>query len=125
MGQRADRFFSPKSGTDVVWLSAVTKYILDQGWEKHDFIDQWVNGFEEYKESLSTFTLEYAEKVTGISSEDLKEIAQEIVSVDKVAICWAMGVTQHQLGSDTSTAISNLLDRKSTRLNSSHVSISY
>src|SRR5699024_12689902 len=67
MGQRADRFFSPKSGTDLVWLSAVTKYILDQGWEKHDFIDQWVNGFEEYKESLSTFTLEYAEKVTGIS----------------------------------------------------------
>src|SRR5699024_5261880 len=28
MGQRADRFFSPKSGTDLVWLSAVTKYIL-------------------------------------------------------------------------------------------------
>src|SRR5699024_8143221 len=33
----------------------------------------------------------------------------QIVSVDKLAICWAMGVTQHQLGSDTSTAISNLL----------------
>src|SRR5690625_3438539 len=109
MGQRADRFFSPKSGTDLVWLSAVTKYILDQGWEKRDFIDQWVNGFEKYKESLSKFTLEYTETVTGISSEDLKEIAREIVSVDKLAICWAMGVTQHQLGSDTSTAISNLL----------------
>src|SRR5699024_6812073 len=40
---------------------------------------------------------------------DLKEIAREIASVDKLAICWAMGVTQHHLGSDTSTAISNLL----------------
>lgn len=109
MGQRADRFFSPKSGTDLVWLSAVTKYIIDQGWEDRAFIDKWVNSFEEYKKSLSKFTLEYAEKTTRIPQENLKEIAREIANVDKLAICWAMGVTQHHLGSDTSTAISNLL----------------
>ncbi|HLR68047.1 MAG TPA: formate dehydrogenase subunit alpha [Virgibacillus sp.] len=109
MGQRADKFFSPNSGTDLVWLSAVTKYIIDQGWEDRTFIDKWVNDFDEYKESLGKFTLAYAEKLTGISQQDLKEIAREIASVDKLAICWAMGVTQHQLGSDTSTAISNLL----------------
>lgn len=109
MGQRADRFFQPKSGTDLVWLSAVTKYIIDQGLENRSFIEKWVNGFEEYKESLNQFTLEYAEELTGILKEDLIGIAEQIVRVDKVAICWAMGVTQHQLGSDTSTAISNLL----------------
>src|SRR5699024_11962085 len=75
------RFFQPKSGTDLVWLSAVTKYIIDQGWQNQAFIDEWVNDFEEYKQSLEKFTLEYAENITGI-------------------------------------------DRKSTRLNSSHVSIS-
>lgn len=109
MGQRADRFFQPKSGTDLVWLSAVTKYIIDQGWENDTFIDRWVNGFEGYKESISKFTLEYAEELTGLTKEDLIEIAKQIVSVDKLSICWAMGVTQHQLGSDTSTAMSNLL----------------
>ncbi|MFC4556902.1 formate dehydrogenase subunit alpha [Virgibacillus kekensis] len=109
MGQRADRFFQPKSGTDLVWLSAVTKYIIDQGWENKEFINKWVNDFEEYKESLNKFTLEYAEEITGLSKDNLIDIAKQIVSVDKLAICWAMGVTQHQLGSDTSTAISNLL----------------
>lgn len=109
MGQRADRFFSPKSGTDLVWLSAVTKYIIDQGWQDQAFIDKWVNNFEVYKKSLEPFTLAYAEELTGISVADLKAIAKEIASVDKLAICWAMGVTQHKLGSDTSTAISNLL----------------
>ncbi|PAV28813.1 formate dehydrogenase subunit alpha [Virgibacillus profundi] len=109
MGQRADRFVQPKSGTDLVWLSAITKYIIDQGLENHTFIDKWVNGFDEYKESLNKFTLEYAEELTGISREELIEIATEIVNVERLAICWAMGVTQHQLGSDTSTAISNLL----------------
>ncbi|WP_077325822.1 formate dehydrogenase subunit alpha [Virgibacillus siamensis] len=109
MGQRADKFYRPKSGTDLVWLSAVTKYIIDQGWEKRDFIEKWVNDFEDYKESLNKFTLAYAEELTGIPQAELKAIAKQIVSVDKVAVCWAMGVTQHQLGSDTSTAISNLL----------------
>lgn len=109
MAQRADKFFRPNNGSDLVWLSAVTKYIIDQGWEKRQFIDKWVNNFDEYKKSLEKFTLAYAEEVSGISQEDLKSIAEEIVGVDKVAVCWAMGVTQHQLGSDTSTAISNLL----------------
>lgn len=109
MGERADQFHSPKSGTDLVWLSAVTKYIIDQGWADEAFINEWVNDYDTYKESLSKFTLEYAEEITGMSKEDLIGIAKDIVSVDKLAICWAMGVTQHQLGSDTSTAISNLL----------------
>ncbi len=32
-----------------------------------------------------------------------------IAEADSVCILWAMGVTQHVMGSDTSTAISNLL----------------
>jgi len=44
-----------------------------------------------------------------ISKDDLKALAKEIVQTEAVSICWAMGVTQHRVGSDTSTAISNLL----------------
>jgi predicted molibdopterin-dependent oxidoreductase YjgC len=59
--------------------------------------------------SLEPFTLEFAEEVTGISKATLERLAQMIAAADGVAICWAMGVTQHGNGSDTSTAISNLL----------------
>ncbi|WP_181349053.1 formate dehydrogenase subunit alpha [Thalassobacillus sp. CUG 92003] len=109
MATRADHFYQPKSGTDLVWVSAVTKYIIDQGWHDQSFLQDWVNGFDEYYRSLEKFTLDYAEEMTGIPQEELKFIAKEITSVNKVAICWAMGVTQHMLGSDTSTAFSNLL----------------
>src|SRR5437870_11825176 len=34
MAERADLFFQPKPGTDLVWLSAITRYILDNGLEK-------------------------------------------------------------------------------------------
>jgi formate dehydrogenase major subunit len=53
--------------------------------------------------------MEFAEQVCDIPKETLKQVAEMIVAADGVAICWAMGVTQHGNGSDTSTAISNLL----------------
>lgn len=109
MAERADLFFRPKPGTDLVWLSAVTKYIIDQGWEDKAFLQSRVNGWKDYVKSLDGFTLEYAENVTGLSQETLMTVAKAIHEAESVAICWAMGVTQHQNGSDTSTAISNLL----------------
>lgn len=109
MARRADILIRPKPGTDLVWLSAVAKYILDNGLAKMDFIDRWVNGFAEYRDSLAPFTLEYAERVTGIPAATLQQIAQEIAQSRRVCILWAMGVTQHCGGSDTSTSISNLL----------------
>ena len=68
-----------------------------------------MNGFEEYKASLDKFTLEYAVEKTGLSMEQLLQLAQMIKEAKSVCMLWAMGVTQHMGATDTSTAISNLL----------------
>ncbi len=109
MAERADLFIRPAPSTDAVWINAVARYILDQGWHRQKFIDKWVNNFAEYKKSLTPYTLEFAEKRTGIAAKTLEQIAREIVQADGVCVLWAMGVTQHCGGSDTSTSISNLL----------------
>ncbi len=109
MAERADLFFQPKPGTDLVWISAVTRYILDNGLEKKEFLAKWVNGLEEYRESLEPFTMEFAAKTCGLTVDLLKQVAHMIVEADGVCILWAMGITQHSMGSDSSTAISNLL----------------
>ena len=109
MARRADLFFSPRPGTDLVWISAITRYILDQGLAKTDFISQWVHGLDEYRRSLEPFTLETAQEACGLPIETLKKVAVMIAESKGVCILWAMGITQHTMGSDTSTAISNLL----------------
>lgn len=109
MAERSDLFIQPESGTDIVWLSAVTNYIIDRGWADIQFLKNRVKGFDDYKESLKKFTLEYAEKTTGISKNKLMKIAEMIHESKSTVVLWAMGVTQHSGGSDTSTAISNLL----------------
>ncbi len=107
--QRADVFLRPNPGTDLIWLSAVTKHIFDQGWEDRAFLDRWVNHEQSYRQSLAPFTLEFAEERCGIPAAALADVARQVAEAETVAACWAMGVTQHTMGSDTSTAISNLL----------------
>ena len=109
MARRADIFLHPRPGTDLFWLSAVTRYILDNGLANQAFIDKWVNNAEEYKNSLEPFTLEMASQRCGLPIETLTKVARMITEADSVCVLWAMGVTQHVMGSDTSTAISNLL----------------
>lgn len=109
MARRADIFLHPRPGTDLVWLSAITRYILEQGLADQPFLDQWVNGLEEYKKSLEPFTMEFAVETCGLPMETLKTVAHMIAEASGVCVLWAMGVTQHSMGSDTSTAISNML----------------
>jgi formate dehydrogenase major subunit len=109
MAERADIFFQPNPSTDAVWMSAIAKYLIDSELANMEFVNTWVNHFDEYKKSLEPFTLEYAEKVTGVPASTLTTVAHEIAAADGVCILFAMGVTQHCGGSDTSTALSNLL----------------
>jgi formate dehydrogenase major subunit len=109
MARRADLFLHPKPGTDLVWLSAITRYLLENGLAHEDFLRQWVNGLEEYKKTLAPFTMEFASQTCGLPVETLEKVAHMIAEASGVCILWAMGVTQQSQGSDTSTAISNLL----------------
>jgi formate dehydrogenase major subunit len=109
MAQRADIFFQPNPSTDAVWMCAIARYIIDNGLAKMDFVEKWVNNFDAYKKSLEPYTLEYAEKVTGVPAGTLITVANEIAAADGVCILFAMGVTQHCGGSDTATSLSNLL----------------
>jgi formate dehydrogenase, alpha subunit, archaeal-type len=109
MAERADIFVKVKPGTDLVLLNAISKYIIDQGWEDKKFIQERTVNFEEYKKYLEKFTLDYAEKITGVSKDTIIKVAEMIHNSRNVCVCYAMGITQHQSGSETSTAISNLL----------------
>jgi formate dehydrogenase major subunit len=109
MARRADLFIHPKPGTDLFWLSAISRYLLDNGLANTKFLEQWANGLDEYRKSLEPFTMEAASRISGVPEETLKKVAHMIAEAKAMCILWAMGVTQHIQGSDTSTAISNLL----------------
>src|SRR5690606_23187552 len=109
MARRADLFVRPKPGTDLVWVNAIARYILEQDWHDSAFVESRVHGLGEYAQSLKPYTLEYAEDVTGVPRDILKRIAERVAHAGRVCVLWAMGLTQRRNGTDTCTAISNLL----------------
>ena len=109
MAERADIFLRIKSSTDMVWASAMARYMFDHGYADEAFLAGKVNQVDEYRRSLAPFTLEFAERVTGIPRRQLIEAAEMIGKAESVCMLWAMGITQHSHGADTSTALSNLL----------------
>jgi formate dehydrogenase major subunit len=109
MARRADIHFRPRPGTDLVWISAMSRYMLDNGYADQAFLDKWVNGLDEYRKSLEPFTMEYAARTCELPLETLQQVAHELATARSIAVLWAMGITQHMRASDGSTAISNLL----------------
>lgn len=109
MADRADCFLRIRPGTDMVWASAMAKYMFDHGYADQTFLAQRVNQEDEYRASLAPFTLEFASEITGLTLQELTEAGEMIGQADSVCLLWAMGITQHSHGADTSTALSNLL----------------
>ncbi|MFE4110903.1 formate dehydrogenase subunit alpha [Kosakonia sp. YIM B13611] len=109
MAERADLHLRIHPGTDLVWASAMARYMFDHGYDDAAFLSDRVNQVEAYRQSLTPFTLDYAAQITGIQEETLREAAELIGKAGSVCIMWAMGITQHSHGADTSTALSNLL----------------
>jgi formate dehydrogenase major subunit len=109
MADRADCYLRIKPGSDLAWASAMSRYMFEHGYADEDFLAEKVNDRDEYLASLTPFSLEYASELTGLSQQQLAAAGEMIGQAESVCILWAMGITQHSHGADTSTALSNLL----------------
>ena len=52
MARRADLHLHARPGTDLAWMCAVSRYLLDEGLADTKFLTEWTTGIEEYRKSL-------------------------------------------------------------------------
>lgn len=97
-----------KPGTDSVLLNAMMHVILAEGLEDKSFIAERTEGFSEFKESLKEFTPDFAETITGVPAEDIRKAARIYASAANAGIYYAMGITQHVMGTYNVHAVGNL-----------------
>lgn len=97
-----------KPGTDSVLLNAMMNVILAEGLEDKTFINERTEGFAEFAESLKEFTPEYAEPITGVAADDIRRAARIYAEAENAGIYYAMGITQHVMGTNNVHAVGNL-----------------
>jgi formate dehydrogenase alpha subunit len=95
-------------GTDVLLFNSIAKIIIDEKLYDENFIKERVENFEEYLRFMENFSIEDAEKITGVSIEKLREVAHIYSKSKSSVIVWAMGITQHTTGTENVISLSNL-----------------
>lgn len=111
----ADQFLQIRSGGDMALLQAVSKRVLDAEAAApgtvldHDFLAAHTLGVEEFGEHLQQLDEAAVLEATGLTSDQIDELAARYLAADRVIITWAMGLTQQRKAVDTIKEIVNLL----------------
>src|SRR5437773_2368430 len=107
---QADLWLQPRPGTDVALFNAMARVVLDEGLANLDFVRTRTDGFEAWRASLASFTLAYAERVTGVPASDIAAAARWYARPPFAGSCliWGMGITQHTNGIHNAHAVLNL-----------------
>ncbi len=95
-------------GTDITLANAMAREIIAAGLEDREFIDRATSGFEEYRARVEPYTLERAERETGVPAEAIREVAHAYAKADRAMICWTLGITEHHYGVDNVLALISL-----------------
>jgi formate dehydrogenase alpha subunit len=104
----ASIFLQHQPGTDVALLMGMMRVIVEEGLFDKEFIKARCENFEEFKKSLSDFSLEFVSGVTGVPGEKIIEAARSYAIHKPASILYSMGITQHTHGTDNVLAVSNL-----------------
>jgi len=104
----ADLWLRHRPGTDVALLIGMMRVIVDEGLMDSSFIEERCENFEEFRDSLKAFDLDFVEQITGVPSENVAEAARMYATNNPATILYAMGITQHSHGTDNVIALANL-----------------
>ena len=95
---KADEYVRIRSGTDIPFLFGMLNIIFANGWENKEYIKARVFGMDEIRKEVAKWTPEEVEKVSGVSPEQLKKVAEMFAKNRPSTIVWCMGQTQHTIG---------------------------
>ncbi|VXC57298.1 putative oxidoreductase; putative molybdoenzyme [Pantoea brenneri] len=115
----ASTYYKVRVGGDAAMLKGVMKILLSMHQEAlskgepgvidEAFINEHTEGFEALKADLESTDWQHILKVSGMAREEIQHIARLYASAERTIICYGMGITQHQYGTQNVQQIANLL----------------
>jgi predicted molibdopterin-dependent oxidoreductase YjgC len=106
--QWADVWLGIDVGSDIALANAMAREIIVSGLTHQWFIQNSTSGFEAYKNCVEKYTLERAERETGVPAKVIRDTAHAYAKADRAIICWTLGITEHHNAVDNVLALINL-----------------
>ena len=106
--QWADVWLGLDVGSDITLANAMGREIIASGLANSRFIEHATSGFEAYKKCVENYTLERAERETGVPAQVIRETAHAYARAERAELCWTLGITEHHNAADNVLALINL-----------------
>jgi formate dehydrogenase alpha subunit len=97
-----------RPGSDVALINGIMQIIIANKWHDQEFIAARCEGFEEFCESVLSYTPERVSQITGVPVNQLLLAAEIMAHHRPMAAIWSMGITQHTTGVFNVLALGNL-----------------
>ena len=104
----ADVWLGIDVGSDIALANAIGREIIDAGLCDECFIERATTGFDEYRRAVAPYTLEYAQRMTGVDAGVIRELAHAYGRAKTAQVCWTLGITEHHNAVDNVVALINL-----------------
>src|SRR5690606_32179 len=109
IARTADLHLPVRPGTDSALYGAMLKILVDNDWLDHDFIREHTSGFQETIDAVRDYTLEWAERITGITGEKILQAATMWGKAATSFLMHARGIEHHSKGVDNVIGCINLV----------------
>ena len=106
--QWADAWLGIHVGSDISLANAIAREIIHAGLANEAFIANGTTGYEAYAASVEPYTLDRAERDTGVPAALIRQLAHDYARADRAQICWTLGITEHHNAADNVFALINL-----------------
>lgn len=106
--QHADHWYGLKGKSDLALFYTVANILIEKGYVNNEYIENYTEGYEEFKEFVKKYTVDKAAEATGLTQEQIIELAELIHAGKRVSFWWTMGVNQGYEAVRTAQAIINL-----------------
>src|SRR5580704_1009767 len=106
--QWGDMWLGINVGSDIALSNAMARVIIHAGLTNDAFIARGTTNYENYRASVESYTLEVAEKATGVPGKYIEEAALAYARADRAMICWTLGITEHHNAVDNVLSLINL-----------------
>ncbi|MEE8234164.1 MAG: molybdopterin oxidoreductase family protein [Gammaproteobacteria bacterium] len=103
--KQADWHIAPKPGTDGALAMAIINSIIEQGLVDKDYVDNYTVGYDELAERAKERTPEWAEGITGVAAEDIRQLAKDLATEQPAAIRMGVALERHFGGGQTIRAV--------------------
>jgi formate dehydrogenase major subunit len=102
----ADTWLRFNPSTHIALANSMMYWIIKEGLEDKEFIKNRTKGFEDLKKTVENYA--DVEKITGVPTEKVKEIARKYAAAKNAVIIYCLGITELTTGTDNVRSLGNL-----------------